>query len=278
MFEGSLRKLTVCLDQDNQVQYQLCLEDNPIALNQLIGQSIRLQFLETITCTHCSRQTKKSFAQGYCYPCFTQLAQCDLCIMKPELCHYDQGTCREPEWGQSYCMTPHIVYLANSSGVKVGITRANQVPTRWIDQGAIQALPILRVSKRYLSGLIESLFRQELSDRTQWQKMLKGSPESVCLPEIRDQLFVQFEQAIQAYQNKFGLQAIQCLTDEVACDIHYPVEQYPQTIKSYNFDKQPIVSGILRGIKGQYLILDTGVLNIRKFTGYHISFQAEVAI
>ncbi|MBE8215011.1 MAG: DUF2797 domain-containing protein [Endozoicomonadaceae bacterium] len=273
MIEGLLRKLQVSLDSHQCVQYTLLIGEQRIALNDLIDSSIQLTFLKSITCIHCRRTTKKSFNQGYCYPCFAKLAQCDLCIMKPELCHYNQGTCREPAWGESFCMTSHIVYLANSSGVKVGITRASQIPTRWIDQGASQALPIVRVATRYLSGVMEVLFRQVLSDRTQWKKMLKGMPDSVVLTDIRDQLWQKFQTDIEMYQETYGTQSIKFLHDESECCMIYPVQRYPEMIQSCNFDKTSIISGRLIGIKGQYLMLDTGVLNIRKFSGYHISFQ-----
>ncbi|MGR4058284.1 DUF2797 domain-containing protein, partial [Pseudomonas aeruginosa] len=150
---GALSKMTARLESNAPVQYAFRLDDREVAVNPLIGRPLRLEYLGSIFCTHCGRKTKKSFSQGYCYPCFTRLAQCDSCIVSPEKCHYEQGTCREPEWGERFCMTDHVVYLANSSGVKVGITRASQIPTRWIDQGARQALPILRVATRQQSGL-----------------------------------------------------------------------------------------------------------------------------
>ena len=267
---GPLRKLQVQLKPDNLADYQLPVGEQLLPLNSLLGQKITLHAMNKIQCIHCGRITKKSFNQGYCYPCFTRLAQCDLCIVKPELCHYHKGTCREPEWGEQFCMQRHIVYLANSSGVKVGITRTSQIPVRWIDQGAIQALPIFNVASRQLSGFIEQIFRQEVSDKTNWRALLKGDVQPVDLPAIRDQLFSHFTEQVQTLQNKYGIQAVQPLSNNDETDIHYPVNIYPVKITSFNFDKTPAVSGILQGIKGQYLILDTGVLNIRKFAGYHV--------
>ena len=149
---GALRKMATELDQP--VTYTMVLGDTRVPLNALLGQSIALEFLGQINCIHCDRVTSKSFNQGYCYPCFRRLAQCDSCIMSPEKCHYEQGTCREPDWGLANCMIDHIVYLANTSGLKVGITRHSQVPTRWMDQGATQALPIFRVASRFQSCLL----------------------------------------------------------------------------------------------------------------------------
>ena len=269
---GHLKKMQVELNQ--QVQYFLPLDDHREPLNALLGQSIRLEYLGDIHCTHCGRRSKKSFNQGYCYPCFTKLAQCDTCIMSPEKCHYEQGTCREPSWGEQYCFTEHYVYLANSSGVKVGITRGSQVPTRWIDQGATQAVPIFRVKSRYQAGLIEDCLRQHIADRTHWQKMLKGNSETVDLEQIRDEIVAKSEAGLREIEQKFGLLAIQRLYHQKVVDINFPVLEYPQKVKSLNLDKQPIVEGVLQGIKGQYLILDTGVINIRKYTAYNVQFSA----
>ena len=259
---------------DDQVQYILPVDDQRVPLNELIGKSISLEYLGDIHCIHCGRRSKKSFSQGYCYPCFTKLPQCDTCIMSPEKCHYHHGTCRDPAWGDSNCFTDHFVYLANSSGVKVGITRGTQVPTRWVDQGATQALPIFRVQSRYQAGLIEDCLREHIADRTHWQKMLKGNAEAVNLAAIRDDLFVQAEEGLVLLEQEFGLQAIRRLYDETTLAINFPVLEFPDKVKSFNLDKQPLVEGRLQGIKGQYLILDTGVINIRKYTGYRVQFCA----
>ena len=269
---GHLAKMQVELSE--QVQYFLPLDDHREPLNALIGKPIRLEYLGDIHCTHCGRRSKKSFSQGYCYPCFTKLPQCDTCIMSPEKCHYEQGTCRDPSWGEQYCFTDHYVYLANSSGVKVGITRGSQVPTRWIDQGATQAMPIFRVKSRYQAGLIEDCLRDHVADRTHWQKMLKGNSEAVDLEQIRDEIIAKSESGLREIEQKFGLLAIQRLYHQKVVDINFPVLQFPEKVKSLNFDKQPIVEGVLQGIKGQYLILDTGVINIRKFTAYNVQFSA----
>ena len=209
---GSIRKMTARLETP-VVQYAFRLDELEVPVNPLIGQTLRLEYLGAIHCSHCGRKTKTSFSQGYCYPCMTKLAECDVCIMSPERCHYDAGTCREPSWGEQFCMTDHVVYLANSSGIKVGITRASQLPTRWLDQGASQALPILRVATRQQSGLVEDLLRSQVADRTNWRALLKGDAEAVDLVAMRDQLFDSCGDGIRGLQERFGLQAIQPLTD-----------------------------------------------------------------
>lgn len=270
--QGILRKMTTELEQP--VKYQLPLGEQLIELNPFIGKPIKLTYTGKIFCIHCQRAIKKSFNQGFCYPCFTTLAQCDMCIMKPELCHYDAGTCREPEWADKFCFQPHYVYLSNSSGIKVGITRHTQVPTRWIDQGAVQALPILKVQSRYISGLVEVVIAEQISDKTSWQRMLKNLQQPVDLLTRRDELLLECEPQLNEIAEKFGDQAMQFLAAEKIVDIQYPVEQYPVKVKSSNFDKVAEVEGVLHGIKGQYLLLDTGVINIRKFTGYEVEFEA----
>ena len=267
---GSIRKMSTRLGAP-QVQYALRIGEEEVALNPLIGQSLRLEYLGAIHCVNCGRRTKTSFSQGYCYPCMTALAACDICIMAPEKCHYDAGTCREPSWGEQFCMTDHIVYLANSSGIKVGITRATQLPTRWLDQGATQGLPILRVATRQQSGLVEDLFRSQVADRTNWRTLLKGDAEAVDLIAVREQLFDSCAAGLKMLQERFGIQAIQPLPDAEPLDIRYPVEAYPTKIVSFNLDKNPVVEGTLMGIKGQYLIFDTGVINIRKYTAYNLA-------
>ena len=256
------------------VNYFLPLDEQRIALNSLLGQKITLSYSGEIHCCHCGRKSKKSFNQGFCYPCFRKLARCDNCIVSPEKCHYDAGTCREPEWGEQFCLADHVVYLANSSGIKVGITRATQLPTRWIDQGAVQALPIMRVSTRLQSGLVEDALRQHVADKTNWRKMLKGDIDTADLIASRDQLFELCQGEIDELHERFGLQALQIIDDAPCVDIEYPVLEYPTKVTSHNLDKTPCVEGTLMGIKGQYLILDTGVINMRKYTAYHISFSA----
>lgn len=265
---GQLRKMHTELA--DPVIYRLPLPDEAIDLTPYLGKTAKMVYTGQIFCIHCGRKTAKSFNQGYCYPCFRSLAQCDICIVKPEQCHYDAGTCREPQWAQGHCFQPHIVYLANASGIKVGITRHTQIPTRWIDQGAVQALPIMQVASRYISGLVEVALARHVSDKTSWQKMLKHAADAVNLYAKRDELLALCGETLQTVKQRFGAEALQVLHDAQAVDIRYPVLSYPHKVTSFNLDKQAEVSGVLQGIKGQYLIFDTGVINIRKFAGYEV--------
>lgn len=268
---GNLRKMIT--SADTPVTYRLPIGATELPLNDLLGQTLRLEYGGEIACIACGQRTKKSFNQGYCYHCFTTLAQCDLCIVKPELCHFAKGTCREPEWALTHCMQPHYVYLANSSGLKVGITRASQVPTRWFDQGASQALLCLRTPSRYHAGLLEVALKRFVGDRTDWRKMLTSDPDPHDLPAQRDELLGRCADVMSQLNAAAEEPPIADLPEEEPHTFSYPILQYPPKVSSLNLDNTALVEGTLLGVKGQYLILDTGVLNIRKFAGYHVKIE-----
>lgn len=270
--QGLMRKMKSRLH--TPVDYGLPLAGTVTPMNALVGKTVRLRFTGKIECVHCGRNTNKSFNSGYCYPCFQSLAQCDSCIIHPEKCHYDQGTCREPAWGEEFCMQDHIIYLANSSGIKVGITRATQVPTRWVDQGAVQALPIVRVRTRLQSGALEVMFRQHVADKTNWRDMLREGDQVVDLPAEKARLLELCNDDLQEMIQRFGFHAISVINGVDPIDIRYPVQGYPDKIASFNFDKDPLVEGSLLGIKGQYLMFDTGVINIRRYAGYNVELSS----
>jgi len=258
---GPIRKLAA--SGTDPVDYVLPIGDEKLPLAPFLGRTLRLDFEGEILCLHCARVTRKSFGQGYCFPCYRKLARCDGCIVKPELCHYATGTCREPAWGEAHCLIPHFVYLANSSALKVGITRAHLATTRWIDQGAVQALPVLRVATRLESGLAEVALKVHVSDRTDWRAMLRGEPEPVDLEGARDALL---DRIAASGLGRPG----ERLPEARPVRIRFPVLEYPRALISLNLEKSPRVEGTLLGIKGQYLIFDTGVLNVRKYAGYQI--------
>lgn len=267
-YQGVLQKMRT--QASTPVHYELAIGGLTLPLNDYLGKGIYLQHTGRIFCLNCGQKTTKSFAQGYCFKCFRSSASADMCIMKPETCHYHLGTCREPDWAQSHCFRPHIVYLANSSGVKVGITRKTQMPTRWLDQGASQALPIFEVATRRLSGLIEVVFAQHIADKTNWQRLLKSDAQTQNLTLMRDELMTLCAKELAELSAEFG-QQMQPLTQNTL-EFSFPVQHYPLKVKALNFDTTPQVTGVLQGIKGQYLMLDTGVLNLRKFGGYEIMF------
>ena len=247
------------------IQYQLVNEEEKVEINinEYLGKKLSFKYLGSIHCVNCGRETKKSFQNGYCYPCFQTLAETDMCIMKPELCHFDKGTCRDEEFGKKHCFIPHVVYLSDTSSIKVGITREFQKVTRWIDQGANQAVAVWRVQSRKDAGTVEVFLKDYLGDKTNWRNMLKGLSAEEDLEFKRDEILEILEDADLPGE---------MLDEEEVLDIEYPVLQYPEKIKSLNLEKEALVEGTLEGIKGQYLIFDNGVINMRKYAGYLIDW------
>lgn len=250
---------------DAPIQYHLALENDWLPMNDLIGHKIRIAFEGVIHCTICGRKTAKSFGNGACYPCFANAPQASPCIINPELCEAHLGKGRDVEWEQNHHNQPHVVYLAKSSGVKVGVTRAAQVPNRWIDQGASEAIILAEVPYRQLAGLIEVELKAHYSDKTNWQRMLKNEVALADLQEVK-------EEALNHYLSEEYHEFISD-NDEIFT-LQFPVENYPTKVKSIRLDKVPVVEGVLTGIKGQYLYLDdNNVINIRNHSGYLVELS-----
>ncbi|MES2212402.1 MAG: DUF2797 domain-containing protein, partial [Pseudomonadota bacterium] len=207
-YQGILQKMFGQLA--GVVQYRVALSEGEIPLNAFLGKTCTIRWLGNMVCQGCSKTLKKSY-QGYCYPCTQTLACCDLCMVRPERCHFHLSTCREPEWGQTHCMIPHQVYLANVTGLKVGITR--QASQRWIDQGAIQALPIYRVKTRRISGLIETEVAQHVDDKAQWRQLLQKDATPIDLIGIREIIIARHVDYVDALQQEFGPDSITAVTD-----------------------------------------------------------------
>tara|TARA_Y100001934_G_scaffold277130_1_gene375221 strand:- start:351 stop:1151 length:801 start_codon:yes stop_codon:yes gene_type:complete len=257
---GQIRKMRSEIGKP--IKYWLPLGDEMVPMNGLIGAELCFNFDGLITCIICERKTKKSFSQGFCYPCMLNAPEASECIIKPELCEGHLGGGRDPKWEEQHHVQPHYVYLALSSAVKVGVTRDTQVPTRWIDQGASQAILLARTPNRYLAGTMEVFLKEYFTDRTNWRKMLKNEVlEDTSLVEVKQGLQDQIDSDFHEYISE----------DSEVTHLEYPVEVYPDKVKSVGFDKVPEIRGRLQGIKGQYLLLeDNRVLNIRKHTGYHL--------
>ena len=181
LLQGPLGKLSI--QAGEPAQYSLVVGDQELPLNDLVGTGLRIDYIGQVCCGACGAVTTKSYGGGYCYDCFASLARCDLCVMAPDRCHYHLGTCREPDWGEEFCMQPHLVYLANATGLKVGITRANRAIGRWLDQGAVQGLVVGRTVTRREAGLIEVELAQAISDRTDWRKLVSADAPPLDLVE-----------------------------------------------------------------------------------------------
>lgn len=270
MPQGHLRKLSVT--HETPIKYALNLDDHVIELNPLLNQKIFIEFLGDIHCMQCGRKTKQSFQQGFCFPCMQKINACNNCMIHPEKCLVESGKCDATDWAHAHCHQPQLVYLANASGLKVGVTQIKNNPSRWIDQGAAQALPIFQTSNRYQAGLLEVALKSFVSDKTNWRAMLKENRSHIDLMVEKKRLLSEAEKDITPILNKYTDQII-ALDEKNIVTFDYPVSEYPAKINSLSLDKTSIVEGVLLGIKGQYLILDTGVLNVRKFGGYCIKFS-----
>lgn len=258
MHTGIIMDLVPSL-RESGVEYHLKLGEEMIPLNPIIGGHLRLSFEGERRCIHCNRKSNKLFNGGYCWPCFQNLARNDMCQVKPHLCHYD--TCREQEWGDLHCMIPTYVYLAKSSDIKVGITR--NIPGRWMDQGAVEAVLIALVPTRKIAGELELHLSQHIHDKTNWRRMLKGEVTEESLTAVRERILKVIPEDYQAY----------IIPEDSVRTFDYPVAEVPDKIASHDLEKAP-AEGRLLGIKGSYLILSTGVLNVPKFAGYRVSLEA----
>ena len=264
MVEGQSRKMTTELGEP--IRYSMRLGDESVELNEFIGRDIQLTHMGKITCIECGRTTKKPFAQGFCFPCMRNSPMNSECIIRPELCRGHLGEGRDIEWELEHHVREHIVYLAVSSDIKVGVTRGDQLPTRWIDQGASSARVIARTPHRCAAGEVEVALKEAFTDRTSWQKMLKND-----VLEAPD-----WEAALELARATTPESHRQYLVEDAeVLSLNYPVQAYPTKVKSQSFDKAPLITGQLLGIKGQYLLLDENrVLNIRKHNGYELCFEA----
>lgn len=256
--EGMIKKMRSVLT--DPVEYYLPVDDREVRMNDLIGTEIQMQYLGEIHCIRCGRKTSRSFAQGYCYPCFTTAPETEACVLRPEMCRAHEGEARDMEYAQKHCLTDQVVYLGYTSGLKVGVTRSAQVPYRWIDQGAAGAIELARTPNRYIAGLIEVFLKDHMADKTNWRKMLvEQQLAGVDFPEKKRIAIALLPGELARYAS----------ADDHVTEIHYPVERYPEKAGSLNFDKEPLVRGRLSGIKGQYLLFENNkVLNIRKYGGY----------
>lgn len=261
-YQGVLEKMQTELG--NPIQYYMVFENSFLNVNQLLNKQIEIQFLG-YQCLNCSKQ-KKIFRQGFCYDCFYSSPAVGDWIMRPELSTAHLGIAdRDLDYESKVQLQPHIVYLASSSEVKVGVTRKTQVPTRWIDQGAEKAIAIVEVPNRYLAGMTEVALKNHFSDKTNWRKMLTN--DIVTIDLIAEKLNVEalLPQEVHEFFH---------LDKEDLYELHYPVLHYPKKISSLSLEKTPNFSGKLIGIKGQYLMFEDGtVFNIRSFEGYVVSLN-----
>lgn len=260
-YEGVLKKMQT--EIGSPIQYYLVFESDFLNINQILNKELSINLIKH-QCLNCGND-RPIFRQGFCKSCFFEIPSAGDWIMRPELstAHLNQED-RDLAYEKRVQLQPHIVYLANSSNVKVGVTRKTQVPTRWIDQGAHEAIEIVEVPNRYLAGITEIALKNHVGDKTNWRKMLTNNVDDEDLVEWRNRL----KQFIPSEASQYYIE------DNTETHLQFPVLQYPEKVKSLNLDKTPNYTGILKGIKGQYLIFeDNTVFNIRSNEGYYVGLR-----
>ena len=247
------------------IVYELGSDDSKIDFNSLINKNIKISWNGVITCRKCKKKTKKSFGEGFCYPCFMNAPEASPCILKPELCQAHLGIGRDLEYEEKNHNQPHAVYLAATDKVKVGVTRSTQIPTRWIDQGANKAIVLAITPNRHLAGVLEVALKSIYSDKTNWRSMLKNlTDESIDLEEEKWSCYELLPSDLQQY----------FVEDDTIYNFIYPSEKYPTNVSSINLQKTAAIEGVLTGIKGQYLIFDNEyVFNVRRHTSFEIELN-----
>ena len=263
MFRDTLKKMDT--DLRDLVYYTLDIHGEKHTMNDYIGKQIKIDWSGTVIC-NCGKQMTSFYRNsGFCYKCYWESPMASQSIFKPELCTAHLGIEeRDLAWEKEFQLTTHYVYLANSSGIKVGITRGSQGIVRWMDQGASQAILLAEVPNRRFSGDIEVALKRFVSDITNWRKMLSGIPETIDLVAMKQKLVSHVPDELKQY----------VLPDNTVTEINYPVTKYPVKIKSIKLERTPIIEGALLGIKGQYLLLDGDrVFNIRSHEGFISKFS-----
>jgi len=261
-YQGVLSKMQT--EFGDPIQYYLVFENSFLNMNQVLNKELEINF-EGYQCLNCGKK-KKIFRQGFCYDCFYSSPAVGDWIMKPELSTAHLGIeDRDLEYEKQVQLQPHIVYLALSSEVKVGVTRKSQMPTRWIDQGASQAISIVEVPNRYLAGITEVALKSHYTDKTNWRKMVQNELAHADLVAERSKLESLIPAEVQEFYHP---------DKNDVYDMHFPVLHYPKKVNSLNLDKTPNYKGRLMGIKGQYLIFEDGtVFNVRSFEGYVVRLE-----
>ncbi len=251
IYQGVLKKMMT--ENSETIQYYLELGTDFLNVNQLLNKNISLSFVK-YECLNCHLE-KEIYRQGFCKSCFFETPNAGDWIMRPELSTAHLGKeDRDLAYEKSVQLQPHIVYLANASNVKVGVTRKQQIPTRWIDQGAHEAIEIVEVPNRYLAGITEVALKDHVADKTNWRKMLKNEIEDVNLKEWQEKLRQYIPEEAKEYY----------IENNSETELNFPVYKYPEKPKSLQIVKQGTYTGKLVGIKGQYLIFeDQIVFNIR---------------
>jgi len=270
-YSGNIRKMRSSLDESGNVHYRMVLNDNTepseeVSMNEWVGKEISIRFEEQINCVVTGKRIRKAYGEGMSWDAFKESPYAVESIIRPELSQAHLGIgLRDLEWEIKNHVTPHITYLSLTSGIKVGVTRKTQVPTRWIDQGAVEAIILAETPYRQAAGLIEVALKGYMADKTNWRNMLKNVfTNSEGLVAAKESILDKIPEELREFIS----------TDDSITNINFPVIAYPEKIKSLKLDKEALIEKRLMGIKGQYLLFDDDtVINIRSHSGYKITLS-----
>lgn len=266
---GNLRKMKTSLGDEAQYRlplFNMLKQADEVDMNALVGKDLHIRFEGEIHCVVTGKKINKSFGEGMSFEAWRKAPQAVESIMRPELSRIHEGVAlRDFDWEEEHHNKPHFVYLSLTSDIKVGVTRQTNVPSRWIDQGATQAIVLAETPYRQLAGLIEVELKDYFPDKTNWRHMLTNTvAENGGLLEAKEAALENLSEAYYEFISE----------NDTITEIHFPVLEYPQKVTSLKLDTLTEISGNLRGIRGQYLIFSGGrVLNVRSHAGYKVCIE-----
>jgi hypothetical protein len=236
-------------------------------MNEMVGKNIRMVATGDVRCILHGEKLSKTFGEGLCWNGFQDSSNASPCIIHPELCQAHEGVALrgDMEWETNNHLIPHVVYLSFTSGVKVGVTSERNLFSRWIDQGARQGLVFARVPYRQLAGEFEVMLKEYVSDKSNWKGMLQPLfMENFDLLAAKENLLFEIPDAYQDFIDD----------EDKVWNIQYPCEDRPVNPKTWKLNSGNVYEGKLKGIVGQYLILENQqVLNIRSHAGHEVELN-----
>ncbi len=279
LFEGALAGLEPHQHDDGDVRYTLTVAGQALPLSALLGRTVAITSLGAVLCAGCGERSMVALGGGYCRRCFLSLPQCDRCFRSPEHCHHHLGTCRDPAWGSRVCMAPHVVYLAETSGLKVGITRPARTRSRWMEQGALQARPWLQARTRRIAGEVEARLRADVSDRTNWRQMLRHRTPDLDLARAVAECEDRHAEGLAALRAEFGADALLPVQDPTTWRGRFPLPEHgaPSLHALRLVNAGDRVQGQVLGAKARYLVLDSGVFNAASHDGLLVQLELDAA-
>ena len=231
-----------------------------------VGKELTWKFDGVVNCVVTGEAMNQAYRMGMSQKAFFESPISCPSIINPELSTIHTGVAlRDRDFEERYHNVPHVVYLSRTNKLKVGVTGLGREQFRWNDQGAVEGIQLCVTPYRQLAGEIEVALKEHMNDKTHWLGMLKDVtrfPDELL--ELKDECF---ELLGPNYEPFFS-------DDDTVHSINYPVQKYPLKVKSLKLNKEPNGTGVISGIKGQYLILEDGrVMNVRAHEGCRVELE-----